>query len=275
MNLHKYLLDIDSNKAINLSRFLSLLPELHKHNWRSIFSARKVQGIDKYTLVVIDTACFEQLLLEAQPSNNRVDASIKGDSHTHNTSMSFMLVFPDAFNKQIWNERVRRPEVVVCDSSHLTIGFQTKKTLVIIENQENFFRYQEFLPVLLQPFISDTAQLDIAFGNGNSISNSLHAEFFDQYHEVLCCFDYDLGGLTMFSSLMKLSSAKFTFIAPSTVQLNDDNFLNSHFKKIPNKVKDWHQAIRLAEQLGLADLAHAFNRTKKFMEQEVYLSNSI
>jgi len=294
MNFYQYLLAIEEGKVINFKRFLILLPKSHKQRWRSIFSLRNSNGKDIYNVTIIDQTCFRQLLQEATPSTNRTEAAIKGNSHLHNSSMSFVLVFPKAFNQQKWHSKPKCPEVVVCNKSKLSLTFTPQKTLVIIENQENFFRYHEFLAQVLQEDLSKVLfdeileapsdfnhilqTIDIAFGHGNTITNKLHAPFFAQYSHVFCCFDYDLGGLTMFSSLHKLFKShaiktNLTLIQPSKNKLHSDEFLTSHFRKIPDKVNNWQKAITLAEQLGFSDLAQAFSYTKKFMEQEIYLSD--
>lgn len=280
MNLHQYLLAIENNKAINLRRFIALLPAEHQQHWRNIFKkGDKTQGKDTYPLSVTDELCFKQLLQTTKPSNNRVDAAKKGDSHQHNTSMSFLLVYPNVLIKRVTSEKIKCPEVVVMDNTGLTIEFKPQKTLVIIENQENFFRFQEFLPQLLLTELTDVP-IDITFGAGNTVTNSLNDTFFAQYQEILCCFDYDFGGLTMYASLIKViklmsndkTKPQIHFILPSTDKLTDAMFINTHFKKIPEEAKHWQKAISLAEQLELPELAQVFRLSKKFMEQEVFLS---
>lgn len=270
MTLHQYLLAIQDNKAINLKRFLSLLPAKHQQNWRTIFKkGEKTPNTDKHKLSVIEPQGFNRLLDASKPINNRIEAAVKGDSHQQNTSMSFLLVYPTV-SIQSMSTPLVCPKVVVSDGANVIQEFQSQKTLVIIENQENFFRYQEFLPQI----VNISRQVDIVFGQGNGISNSLNSNYFEQYQEILCCFDYDHGGLTMFSSLKNLTKAKLEFILPDPVSLLNEAFLNAHFKKTPEKTTHWHKAIQLAMQLGLKDLAQAFKTSKKFMEQEVYLSKN-
>ena len=291
MNLYKYLLAIKSKKAINLKRFISLLPKQYQGSWRSLFSAVKIAGLgnkDKYQVSVINEAEFEQLLQLTKPSNSREGAANQGDSHTKNTSMSYFLVYPSVSlgstnsNKQAM-ETVNCPQPVVCYDSGFTMDFSCQKNLVIIENQENFFRYQEFLPQLLSMHLgfteSSLAKVDIAYGQGNNVTNRLNAEFFAQYQQILCCFDYDLGGLTMFSSLTKLIKTQpldtgLSLVLPTKNQLNCSHFVKHHFKKWPKETKHWQDAIKLAEQLGFSDLAQAFSLSRKFMEQEVLLTST-
>lgn len=270
MTLHQYLLAIKDNKAINLKRFLSLLPAKYQHNWRNIFkTCLKTSQQAKHRLMIIDQQSFNAMLAEAKPSQNRIEAALLGNSHQHNTSMSYLLVFPAVTLNAKSKKTLMCPKIMVSDGSVLTQEFTSQKTLVIIENQENFFRYQEFLPKLTDI----GGAIDIAFGQGNSISNSLNSIYFNQYKQILCCFDYDLGGLTMFASLKKLTLAQVTFLAPPATSLNNQAFINKHFKKTPDTAVHWQKAIALAIKLDLNDLAHAFNISKKFMEQEVFLSN--
>ncbi len=270
MTLHQYLLAIQGNNAINLKRFLSLLPAKYQQDWRNIFKiCVKTSHQDKHKLMIIDQQCFDTMLAGSKPSQNRIEAAILGNSHQHKTSLSYLLVFPAVSLKTKSKDISLCPKVVVSDGSVLTQEFTSQKTLVIIENQENFFRYQEFLPKLTDI----PGAIDIAFGQGNSISNTLNAIYLNQYQQILCCFDYDLGGLTMFASLKKITQGQLTFLRPPTMSLNNHAFINKHFKKTPDSAVHWQKAIALAIKLDLNDLAHAFNVSKKFMEQEVFLSN--
>ena len=270
MTLFQYLSAIQAKKAINLRSFLALLPSNYKRNWRAIFSSVKVDGQHKNQLTIIDQPCFDAMLAKATPAKNRVEAATLGNSHQHNTSMSYLLVYPNVLAHSVSKHDKLCPQVVLIDGSGLLQEFSVQKTLVIIENQENFFKYPAFLPQL----ITHTTPLDIVFGQGNGITNTLNSRYLNQYQQILCCFDYDLGGLTMFSSLQKLTTAKVEFVLPSAISLKDETFVNTHFKKTPDKTMHWQKAIQLAERLGLDELAHAFIISKKFMEQEVLLANN-
>jgi hypothetical protein len=275
MNLYQYFIAIKDKKPINLTRFLSLLPAQHQNSWRSIFDRKHISG-NQYLLTVIDDVIFEQLLELTKPIDSMPEGARQGDSHKGKCSVSYLLVYPSvnlATSDNTVDNYNADPQLVLCDDSSLKINFQCQKTLIIIENQENFFRYQEFLPHLFTMTINSETCIDVAFGQGNNVTNSLNDKFFDQYQQVLCCFDYDLGGLTMYLSLCKLTNAKVRFIQPKKEQLTGDDFLKRHFRKVPDKVETWHKAITLAKQLNFPDLAQAFSTSQKFMEQEVFLSD--
>ena len=95
MTLHQYLLAIQGNNAINLKRFLSLLPAKYQQDWRNIFKiCVKTSHQDKHKLMIIDQQCFDTMLAGSKPSQNRIEAAILGNSHQHKTSLSYLLVFP-------------------------------------------------------------------------------------------------------------------------------------------------------------------------------------
>ena len=115
MNLFQYLLAIQANKAINLRRFLSLLPASYQHNWRDIFASEKVIGQDKHKLIIIDKLGFDEMLAKQRPSQSRTGAALLGDSHQHNTSMSYLLVYPNVLVNPANHVEKLSPKVVLID----------------------------------------------------------------------------------------------------------------------------------------------------------------
>ena len=288
MNLHQYLCKIKSDQAINLDRFISLLPAEYKSQWRSVFSSDKDRTKkNSYTLTILNQITFAQLFENSKKSKNRIEASQRGNSHQQSTSFSFLLLFHQALHATVPDKVC--PEVVVINDSGVHQNFTSKKHLVIIENQENFFRWSAFLSVLttfcLQTDIKQNvtlADFDIAFGSGNNITNAKNIEFFKQYQHITCIFDYDLGGLTIFKSLsdlcLKADTKKeiaLTFLQPEKTYLTNKAFTDHYFNKTPKNSNQWQQAIVLAKALGFNELAQAFNESMKFMEQESYLSVAV
>ena len=308
MNLHQYLLKIKNNKAINLDRFVLLLPAQYEQQWRSIFSSQKDRtNKNNHNLTIINPQTFNIMLESTRPSANRIEASDRGNSHKESTSFSFLLLFHQALFKQVVFEQAvfdqaanvspnkeenTCPDAVVISDNGMKQNFTPKKHLLIIENQENFFRWSAFLSVLTQLGINNKdsqqytikenfslADFDIAFGSGNNITNAKNIIFFKQYQHITCVFDYDLGGLTIFKSLSNLCSnidkITLTFLQPEKTYLLTQAFTEHYFKKEPKSDKQWQQAKVLATALGFNELAQAFNETKKFMEQESYLSDPL
>jgi hypothetical protein len=287
MNLHQYVLKIKSDQSINLDRFILLLPGQYKSQWRSIFSSEKDRTKkNSYKLTIIKQQTFDVLFNRSLPSTNRIEAAERGDSHREKTSFSFLLLFHQAINNTLPKEIDSCPDVVVINTNGVQQNFTSKRHLLIIENQENFFRWSEFLSVLTKLCSLDDikenftlADFDIAFGSGNNITNAKNICFFKQYQCITCIFDYDFGGLSIFKSLSTLCAntdtqekIKLRFLQPRKTHLSDSNFVKHYFNKTPKNSKQWQLAIALASELGFNELAYAYNESKSFMEQESYLS---
>ncbi len=264
-SLAQYLKKIQCGELVNYPVFLKTLPKNEQIDHWEIFSSQKqLIGKNKFKVEIKDLQRFEQLLSDAgMPVGNRIQAAEKGDSHQVATSYSFLLIY----HSQLFDNR---PDVVLLHQDKLTQSFKAKKQLLIIENEENFFSYQQMLP-LLSDFYGQRLNLDncdIVFGAGNQINKGLNLCFFDQYHSVLCAFDFDLGGLQMFKTLHQRLDKDVTFLMP-----NDYAPWQVHFKKSPKNEKHWVAAIDLAEALGFGQLAATFKHTRYFMEQEILLRN--
>lgn len=287
MNLHQYLLKIKSDQAINLDHFILLLPVQYNSQWRSIFSSEKVSTKkNSHKLTIKNQQSFNILLENSLPSTSRIEASQRGNSHRQSTSVSFLLLFHQALNIDFHGTENICPDVVLINDNGIQQSFTSKNHLLIIENQENFFRWSAFLNVLTRFCKHDKinesftlAEFDIAFGSGNNISNAKNIAFFKQYQHITCIFDYDFGGLSIFKSLCTLCAKieeqqkiRLTFLQPEKAYLSNQYFTNHYFNKTPKNDKHWQQAIVLAAELGFNDLAQAFNKSKNFMEQESYLS---
>lgn len=185
MNLHGYLTAIKNKQPINFQRFISLLPTEYKHDYQPIFKSNKVSATkNSYQVTIIDNERFQQLCVQYSPNNNRVDAASKGDSHKCKVSVSFLLVYHQALLVERVAKKVQ-PEAIVIDNLSVQQNFVAKKNLLIIENQENFFFYLKFLPILKQ-FCSlnitpELTDFDIVFGAGNTITDNRNTLFLQQY----------------------------------------------------------------------------------------------
>lgn len=146
MNLHQYLLKIKSNQVINLDLFIQLLPTQYKSQWRSIFASEKDRTKkNRYKLTIIQQQTFDIIFKDSLPSSCRVEASERGNSHRVNTSFSFLLVFHQAVKTETC------PELVIINNNGIQQNFISKKHLLIIENQENFFRWSNHIQIAQHP----------------------------------------------------------------------------------------------------------------------------
>ncbi|MEZ9820090.1 hypothetical protein AB4238_05625 [Shewanella sp. 10N.286.45.A1] len=253
MKLNKYLEKIAQGKSINLDRFIECLPYSDLNEWRKVYSAVRVRG--GYQLTIVDEE-QHQALYRPEPSD-RVTASHVGRSHDFPSNFAHVLVLNDITKSQV-------PFVVVSDiNGYKTGGKLVGKRAVLIENIENFYRYQEFLNLIGHPTLVNNS--DIIFGAGNQICHRLNRPFLSIYEELYCAQDVELGGLTIYKTL-KTYLPQCSWLAPVDWEIFRDKF-----KLKPQNSSHLVKAIDLARELGLNTEADLMNQTRAFLEQEALL----
>lgn len=258
--MNDYLKKILKGQAINYEAFLKKLPDALRQRHRELFSTEKT-GPNRWRVTVLDEAVFETLREQAATPVSRVDAARKGDSHRYGTEVSFLLVYHQALPGN-------RPDSVVITGDSVGIGFRPAPRVLVVENERNFYYYRQMLAFasdcLGQPL--ELNNCDVVLGGGNRITRASDLNWLNGYHEVLCAFDYDAGGLQMFSSVQSALGDKACFLQPAEWK----PWLGC-FRNTPDATERFTKAIMLAEDLGFVSLAQAFRATGKFMEQEMIL----
>ncbi len=253
MKLNQYLSKIEQGQPINLDHFLQCLPFSDGDEWRKIYSAVRVRG--GYQLTIDNIKAHNELY--TQKASDRVSASKLGRSHDFQSNFAHILVL-NHFRETLI------PLVVVSDiNGYRTEGKLVGKRAILIENIENFYRYQEFLELIGHPELVENS--DVIFGSGNQICHHLNHPFLSSYEELLCAQDVELGGLTTFKSL-KTSLPQCKWLAPVDWEAFRDNF-----KLRPKNSSHLVKAIKLARELELNTEADLMNQTRHFMEQEAFL----
>lgn len=253
MKLNEYLKHISRGDTINLDRFIECLPYSDLSEWRRTYSAVRVRG--GYHLTIINQERHDALY-KLKPTD-RASASQIGRSHDFPSNFSHSLVL-NHFNKY------QIPFVVLSDIH----GFKTEgklvgKQAVIVENIENFYRYQEFLDFIGHPSLAENC--DIIFGSGNQICHHLNQPFLSTYDKLHCAQDIELGGLMIYRTLKK-SLHQCCWLAPVNWDLFKDQF-----KLVPKHSSHLTKAIKLARELELHMEADLMNQTRSFLEQESLL----
>lgn len=253
MKLNQYLRKISQGDSINLDRFIECLPYSDMNEWRRIYSATRVRG--GYQLTIVNEE-RHNALYQSEPSD-RVSASHIGRSHDFPSNFAHILVLNHFTKSQI-------PFVVVSGIN----GFRTEgklvgKRAVLVENIENFYRYQEFLELIGHASLADSC--DIIFGSGNQICHHLNRQFLSTYGELYCAQDVELGGLTTYKTL-KTSLPQCDWLAPV-----DWEVFRNKFKLAPKNSTHLTKAIELARELKLNTEADLMNQTRHFLEQEAFL----
>lgn len=258
--MNDYLQKILRGQAINYEAFLKKLPEPFRSRHRHVFATEKVQA-NRWVVTILDETAFAALQNIAEVPGSRVDAAKKGNSHRHGTGVSFLLVYHQGLASN-------RPDVVVIESDSVDIGFHRARYLLVVENERNFYQYRQMLAFASEALGKrlELPECDVVLGGGNRVTRAAILEWLKGYDEVFCAFDYDAGGLQMFSTVAASLAGKAHFVQPADWQPRLHQFC-----KVPDSTERFTRALSLAEGLGFVALAEAFRATGKFMEQELVL----
>lgn len=256
----KYLEKIERKEPINYSVFLSLLPE---KLCEEVQEKASIKFLSKGS-VIVDISCndvIEKLRALAIAPDNRISATLLGDSHKVNTSISYLLAYHQSSVDV-------HPDTIISSNNETRLKFQPKKRLVIVENAELFFARETLFTQMNKAFslFLSFDNTDLVFGAGNQISNKHNYTFINQYDSILCFFDYDFGGLKIYKAMQNMVGSKAKFLEPIS-----DN-LNEFFIKKPKTQGQYTKALEAANNLGLSKLYSLFVSKKSFMEQEALLA---
>ena len=158
--------------------------------------------------------------------------------------------------------------MVVIKNDSVDLGFQHARTVLVVENERNFYQYPQMLKFASEALGKrlELTDCDVVLGGGNRITRGAILDWLKGYEDVFCAFDYDAGGLQMFSTVAASLGDKATFVQP-----RDWQPWLGRFRKLPDSTERFTRSISLAEGHGFLALAEAFRATGKFMEQEMIL----
>ncbi|MDC9725702.1 MAG: DUF2220 family protein [Gammaproteobacteria bacterium] len=259
MSLKQYLDKIKAGKPINFTRFINLLPSFYEKQKRDLFSV-SLQSPQKW-IVSCSLEVFQELEKLAKVPENRIEAAAMGNSHRAKVSSGFLLVYHQNLSDS-------RPDVVYLEQESYLQCFQSKKYLLIVENEENFFLSNSMLK-LASIFTNqqiDLTNTDIVLGSGTRVTSRLAQSWYQQYDSILCAFDYDLAGLKMYRTLQANLGEQVHFLQPQNYSQYEP-----YFKMKPKTHPQLMECIKLAQQLGFEALANCIKKQRMFMEQEMLL----
>lgn len=262
-SLKKDIEDIDNGKPIHLAKFITSIGKLslsHQYIATDI-DARKIKG-QLYLVERINERLFELLRhLVNDTGKDRISAARQNRSHSHKVKGSLLLI----------RKRDQHPEVVMMDEEG---SFQhTRKVssrALLVENRQNFIYAQRTL-TFLEKFTSfhPAQEVDVIFGEGNEICNSLHRQFLSQYESLYLFFDLDLGGLATARNLIALLPEKpVEFLVPFDIKARLQNVI-----EVPDA--DYIQkVINIGYSCPpLAPFARLIQEHGRTLEQESYLDD--
>ena len=142
---------------------------------------------------------------------------------------------------------------------------------VVVENRQLFLHDEKFFHFLQsQTDIPLVEPIDLLFGIGNELSNSLHTKFLSTYDKIYLCFDMDLGGLRIANNLYKLLPEQFMeFVQPKDIKVRLEKVVQSCAQE------DLQQIGELSMVLPdfLKGYAQLIRQTSRTLEQESFLAN--
>lgn len=259
--LSSYLSQIRSESPINISGFRRLLPKEIKESIHSHFDITPIDG-KKAILRPLSQGVMDQLQELCIMPENRIEAAKLKDSHKVGVSKAYLLAYTDISKSD-------HPQTIILSEDRVTLNFTPKNTVLLIENEENFFHYEAMLRIassfLKTPELSiETA--DVVLAGGNRVNKSSILNWINStYSKVICAFDYDLGGLRMFDTLSN-TVTHAQFLMPDNLDEYKDCFVNDPITSFRLR-----KAEALAERHKLVSLSQYFSKTRHFMEQEMLL----
>lgn len=260
MTLRSILTKIANGKALNFAQVVKALPS--SYAWSDIFIPELVSK-NRYLVSIKNQTLFDELLLLSEAPEGRVNAAAHPlyDSHSVSCDSVYKLVFP-AFKRG--KESVLEA-IAILDDKLLAMPFEPSESLILIENQDCFFRYQRLLPLFAEQL--PNTPTDVVFSAGKQILDYRLLPFLNQYKAVFCLFDYDYFGLLIFKHLQLRLQGSANYLLPDKLFKIAELF---SFK--PNNTAEFLKAVELANELECAELAKQFITSKHFMEQEALLT---
>ncbi len=211
--LATYLNAIKVGKLVN---FTVLVNELTKKSVpdsiiNACFAAELVKP-QKYRVQILDKACFSDLCerFAGRSADSRVAAALNGDSHRTRVSGSYLL---------LRNKKHPQPVVVWFEGGKFVCPIPQSRTAILIENLENYIVFDQLSVFLnLCGVTVDITNVDVIYASGNQVTNKLHQPFLEEYEQLLCLFDIDLGALKMYQSLCQLlPEVDLIFVYPKDI----------------------------------------------------------
>lgn len=195
--LKRYIECIDSERPINLPKFISMIKTLSLSNsyMPSSVSARKIKG-QLYLVTDIDKGLLSELKMIVDGiGKDRISSSRQNRSHLQKVDGSFLLI----------REGNSHPKVVLFNKEGQFSGVeQTSDSALLVENRQNFISIEKTLIFLEHEVgLNITAPIDVIFADENEISNSLHHDFLFHYKQLYLFFDLDLGGIIIARNINK------------------------------------------------------------------------
>lgn len=262
--LNKLLEKIEREEDVNLHQ---LTKEIEKLNLKHPLQANdilghKVKG-DFYNITYFNPELWHELQsLTKGAGKDRNSAAHQNLSHNHKIDGSFILI-------RHVNEH---PQVVTiaADGGYINPITQSKRA-VIVENRQLFLFADKFLSFLEKHTdVPSDQPLDVLFGMGNELANSLHARFLNSYEHLYLCLDMDLGGLKTANSVFNLlPEQSISFVQPFDIAQRLEKVVCIKDQRYLQEIGEF----RIKAHPSLEPYAQLIREMGRTIEQESYLDH--
>lgn len=260
-----YLQQVKSNQSVNFTEMAKAAQKINitKDVLLNVFSVSKnFADKAKHQITVLDDETFTYWLEKFNKPNgfiDRTDAS-KGQSRSHQVKLSSVLMH--------FRQGIAFPFSILIDKSGvIEPKLNFAHSLLIIENEEVFNNILLAQDFLLTKCGLDLSEMDILLGGGNKAANSYLHHLYNNYQQIYCFFDLELGGLRTAKSIINgTGHPNIKFVTPDSIL----TFIENHGKKLSSSHYQPLREIRISTpELKLA--VDVMLRTQKRLEQEAYL----
>lgn len=257
--IKKFLKNITNGKEINYNNFKSYCKKLgiDSNDLKLIFTSYGM-GNNKYVLTIKNTELYDSVFskFNIEDENIKVSSALHGNSKKAKSPYS-VLTLKENHDDLYGFSLIFKDEDCLYD-------FPKKKKLIIIENANLFCDINSF-------FINSNVNLseyNFAYGSGNSVTDKNFYRFFDDYEEIICLFDIDLGGFKFYKSLSLNLKTKLKFYFDNEnekkLKLFGRTITNEEYLKMNSLYGD---------VIGLKEIIFIANKQCKFAEQEIFQHN--
>lgn len=254
--MKRYLDNIINGRTINANGFFKACEKkgISRTLVREVFtiSAPTTNAKNQYIFTIGDDALYQATFARfyAQDEDRKVEASLHGSSKAAKSACGALVYrqhYQDKMGQSLFFE----------DNECLQLP-SSSTTLIIVENANTFIK--------LSPSVVPTLDLEkvpIVWGRGADITGEQYVTFLRQYKQIVCFFDYDLGGLKIYASLYQKLGDRLSFYMQPKL---DAALAQYGMPLTPNQYIAIQRTV-VDETSGR--VAEALLRHKKWLEQEV------
>jgi len=225
-----------------------------------IFNVTNSISTKHYLVSIKDTSLYEQYFSRFEYSSNdeKVEATLHGDSKKGKIDGGVLNFKHHYFDQH---------GISICFRNTKT-GFNPSSTsLLLIENLNNFLSPNNVFVGIDE----EKLKSNVIWSKGQEITSKQYVNFLNKYDQIICFFDFDLGGFEAFKRLKLTlrSDIKLTFYHPVHLA----KYLNFFGKNVTDK-----QYLALRKYNNITELNDIINeivslkvngrRSIRFLEQE-------